>query len=430
MLFTLASCTLVPVAQRQVKQGEFEYTICEDGLKVQTKYRAFQGHNGWFYYDYDLEPSYPLMDQTDFMIELGRRLKAQGVRLVIIPIPSRAVVAPQNLYLGDPQQAVFEPDEGVAQYETFVKKLRDGGVLVFDVLAAARASGARGQQTFFKRDLHWTTEGAKLFHQILANELKRVEPDLPKTKITLQRNPVDYQHRGKFVSRWTYAHCGYAMPAESQPAYTVTKTSTGGLFESSDPQVVLTGSSFSLPPYDYGFLATSLQSDVLNVSVGAGGAVVALQNYLVDGAFEATKPKLLVWEFPTFAPGMTKEEKRELLASADGRCQATAATIQVGEDNKPLSAHLSSKGKIGTDASYLQVEFSDLSVLRFDLTLEYDNAKEEALHVARSNLVPNRGLYFFSLNRKLGDTLKRVRFDLPGNTTGLVSVRACRKPPQ
>ena len=165
-LSLLTSCTLVPVAQRQVNRGAFEYAICEDGLEVQTKYRAFQGYNGWFYYHYDLEPSYPLMNQTDFMVELGRRLQAQGVRLVIVPVPSRAIVAPQNLYPGDPQQAAFKPTEGVAQYDVFVKELRDGGVLVFDVLAEARASDARGQQTFFKRDLHWTTEGAKLFHDL------------------------------------------------------------------------------------------------------------------------------------------------------------------------------------------------------------------------------------------------------------------------
>ena len=87
------------------------------------------------------------------------------------------------------------------------------------------------------------------------------------------------------MSRWTYTHCGVALPTEPQPVYTVTKKSSGGLFGNTQPEVVLTGSSFSLPPYDYGFLAAGLQSGVLNVSVGAGGAVVGLQTYLVDGAY-------------------------------------------------------------------------------------------------------------------------------------------------
>lgn len=193
---------------------------------------------------------------------------------------------------------------------------------------------------------------------------------------------------------------------------------------------MLTGSSFSLPPYDYEFLASGLQSDVLNMSVGAGGATVALQNYLVDGAYEAAKPKLLVWEFPTFAPGISEEEKRELLASVDGRCDAAASTVQLGEggSEQPLLTHLRRNGEpVDTRTGYLQVEFSDLSVLTFELTLEYDSGKKETLRVARSNLVPNRGLYFFSLSAKLGDTLERIHLDLPSGAEGQISVRACQK---
>lgn len=428
-LFFLASCTFVPVAQRNVNQRGLEYAICEDGLEVQSEYRAFQGYNGWFYYDFDLRPSYPLMGQADFMVKLGRRLKAQGVQLVIVPIPSRALVKPQNLYRGDERQAAFEPAEGVAQYEGFVNRLRAGGVVVFDVLAAARAEDATGQQTFFKRDMHWTTEGARALFQNLAQELRRVDPSLPETEVEVKRNAVAYEHRGRFVSRWTYTHCGYAMPTEPQPTYTVMKRSTGGLFGGSEPQVVLTGSSFSLPPYDYEFLASGLQSDVLNMSVGAGGATVALQNYLVDGAYEAAKPKLLVWEFPTFAPGLSAEEKRELLASVDGRCDGAASTIQLDKGFKQqLLTHLSTGGEpLNTHTGYLQMEFSDLSVLTFDLTLEYDGGKRETLRVARSNLVPNRGLYFFSLNAKLGDSLERIHLDLPSGAEGSVAVRACQK---
>jgi len=371
------------------------------------------------------------MAQADFMIELGRRLKAQGVQLVILPIPGRAIVAPQNLYSGDPRQAVFEPAEGAAHYEAFVDKLKGGGVVVFNVLEVAREADARGQQLFFKRDMHWTTEGARILFQYLSHELKRVEPGLPETEVRTQRDAAVYEHRGKFVSRWTYTHCGYVMPTEPQPTYTVTKRSSGGLFGGSEPQVVLTGSSFSLPPYDYDFLASSLQSDVLNMSVGAGGAVVALQSYLVDGAYEAAKPKLLVWEFPTFAPSISEEEKRQLLASVDGRCDAAPSTIRLDSDSRELSTHLHTDGgSVNTRTHHLQVEFSDLSVLSFDLTLEYDSDERETLHVARSNLVPNRGLYFFTLNEALGNTLKRVHFDLPTGTEGHVSVRACQKPDQ
>lgn len=408
----------MPVAQRRANPGGPEYTVCDDGLAVFPEYRAYQGRNGWFFFEHDLEPEHPLMGQTDFMTELSRRLGAQGVELVVIPVPARGVAAPGNLYPGDPRQAAFSPDEAAAAYSAFVGRLRSGGVRVFDVLSASRRLAAEGRPAFFKRDLHWTTDGAKALLAELARDLRRELPDLSVTEVSAVREAAPYEHRGEFVSRWTYTHCGVALPTEPQPVYTVTERSRGGLFGDAQPGVVLTGSSFSLPPYDYGFLAAGLQSSVLNVSVGAGGAVVGLQTYLVDGAYEAAKPEVLVWEFPTYAPPLTEAQRRELLASASGRCDAPAAALTLGK-GAPESANLS-----GVDASgYLQLEFSDRSVLAFDLELTYSGGRE-TLPIRRSNLVPNRGLYLLTLDPELG-RLERVGLRLPA-AEGYVAVSVCR----
>ena len=416
MLFCLTSCTLVPVAQRRANPGGPEYTVCDDGLAVFPEYRAYQGQNGWFFFEHDLEPEHPLMGQTDFMTELSRRLRAQGVELVVVPVPARGVAAPANLYPGDPRQAAFSPDEGAAAYSAFVERLEFGGVRVFDVLSASRALAAAGRPAFFKRDLHWTTEGAKALMAELARDLRRELPDLSVTEVSAVREAAPYEHRGEFVSRWTYTHCGVALPTEPQPVYTVTEKSSGGLFGNAQPEVVLTGSSFSLPPYDYGFLAAGLQSGVLNVSVGAGGAVVGLQTYLVDGAYEAVRPRVLVWEFPTYAPPLTEAQQRELLASASGRCDAPAATLTLGEGAQ-TSARLSS-----VTPGYLQLEFSDRSVLAFDLELTYSGGRE-TVPVRRSNLVPNRGLFLLTLDPTLG-RLTRVGLELSA-AEGTVAVGVC-----
>ncbi len=413
----LASCTLVPVAQRRINPGGLEYTVCNDGLEVFPEYRAYQGQNGWFFFEHDLEPEHPLMGQTDFMTELSRRLRAQGVELVVVPVPARGVAAPGNLYPGDPRQAAFDPDKAAAAYGAFARRLRSGGVRVFDVLSASRALAAAGRPAFFKRDLHWTTEGAKALLAELARDLRRELPELRVTEVSAVRAAVPYEHRGEFVSRWTYTHCGVALPTEPQPVYEVKERSSGGLFGDAQPEVVLTGSSFSLPPYDYGFLAAGLQSGVLNVSVGAGGAVVGLQTYLVDGAYEAAKPKVLVWEFPTYAPRLTGAQRRELLASASGRCDAPAATLTLGE-GAGTSARLSSAAP-----GYLQLEFSDRSVLAFDLELTYSGG-HETVPVRRSNLVPNRGLFLLTLDPALG-RLTRVGLELPA-AEGTVAVSVCR----
>ena len=420
LLLSLTSCTLMPVAQRRANPGGPEYTVCDDGLEVFPEYRAYQGQNGWFFFEHDLEPEHPLMRQTDFMTELSRRLRAQGVELVVVPVPARGVAAPANLFPGDPRQAAFDPDEAAAAYGVFARRLRAGGVRVFDVLSASRRLDAAGQPAFFRRDLHWTTEGARALMAELAQDLRRELPDLNVTEVSAVREAAPYEHRGEFVSRWTYTHCGVALPTEPQPVYEVTERSSGGLFGEAQPEVVLTGSSFSLPPYDYGFLAAGLQSGVLNVSVGAGGAVVGLQTYLVDGAYEAAKPKVLVWEFPTYAPRLTGAQRRELLASAMGRCDVPGATLTLGEGAQ-MSARLPGNASPG----YLQLEFSDHSVLAFDLNLTYSGGRE-TVPVRRSNLVPNRGLYLLTLDPALG-RLTRVGLELTA-AEGTVAVSVCEDP--
>lgn len=425
----LVSCTLVPVAKRQVNGNGLEYAICDEGLKVPTAFRAFQGKGGWFFYDLDLEPNHPLMAQTPFMVTLAERLAAQGVQLVILPIPTRAMLNPENLDRSGALQETFEPSEAEAEYLAFTERLRAGGVIVFDTLAAARANDARGGQTFFKRDMHWRSEGARVLYGDLAARLRELEPDLPETETTLERSSIDNLHRGEFVSRWTYTHCAYALPYEAQGSYTVTKKRSGGLFDDSAPQVVLAGSSFSQPPYDYEFLAEGLQSDVLNFSVGAGGAVVALQNYLLDQSYRADKPTFLVWEFPIFAPAVTAEAQRELLGSVYGRCDAPGATVQLAQPFDTLrSVRLKPHQPVDTATSYLEIQLTDLSVLAFDLTLTYAGGAQETLKVNRSNRAPNNGLFFFTLNRALGTTFKQVRLELSPRTTGPVSVKVCSVP--
>ncbi len=307
LLILLAACAVVPQIDPN-PNTELRFDICDRSLERPVAYRAFQGLDGWFYFDYDLEEHYPLFEQTGLVTELSRRLASQGVTLVAVPISSRAVVRPGTLYLKDPQQAAFDPEEANTAYKTFVTTLKEAGIEVFDVVGAAKAYDAGGGQTFFKRDLHWNAEGANALFKGVAALIKKLPGTaLPQTKLVLTREPQDDLHRGKFVNNWTYSQCGYVLPTEPQGVYTLSRPEPGGgLFGGSAPEVVLAGSSFSLPPYGYDFLAAALQSEVLNVAVGAGGAYISLQSYLLDGAYAADRPRVLVWEFPSWADALSE----------------------------------------------------------------------------------------------------------------------------
>lgn len=307
LLALLSACNLQTIAPGT--EGELLFDICQNALEQPTNKRAFQGYDGWFFFDLDLEEAYPLLGQADFIIELSTALKAQGVTLVAVPVSSRAIVRPDRLYLQDPQQVAFDLREAEAIYTGFISTLRQGGVVAVDVVATARAFDAASGQTFFRRDLHWTPEGAKVIFSETATQTRQALGDtLPTRTFEVVKRPEVAGHRGQFVNNWTARDCGYLLPPEPLGIYDVSPVSN-----QAQAEVVLSGSSFSIEPYSYDFLAAALSTDVLNVSVGSGGAVVALQRYLLEGAYTTHKPKVLVWEFPTYAPGIGEETQLELL---------------------------------------------------------------------------------------------------------------------
>ena len=429
LLIFLGACAVVPQIKSNPK-ATLNYEICDQALQRPAAYRAFQGLNGWFYFEYDLEETLPIFEQTDFIAELSRRLKAQGVTLLAMPISSRAVVRPDTLYRDDPQQAAFDPEEADAVYEAFVSTLKEAGVQVFDVVGAAKAYDAGGGQTFFKRDLHWDAEGANALFKGAAAQVKGITGALPQTKLVLTREPEDDQHRGQFVSNWTYSQCGYVLPTEPQGIYTLSRPDPeGGLFGGSAPEVVLAGSSFSLPPYGYDFLAAALQSEVLNVSVGSGGAYIALQSYLLDGAYQTGRPSVLVWEFPTFADPIPEGAQREILGSVYGSCAAPETRFSDASTARgvPLASLADGTGVSATE-HYLELNFDDLGVLNFDVTLSYQDGTRETVALERSTLTPNRGQYFLSLKDDPKAVLTGVELGLPGGVTGGVSAQLCNVP--
>lgn len=218
------------------------------------------------------------------------------------------------LYLQDPLQAGFDPRNAEATYTALVQTLRDSGVITVDAVATARAFDVAGGQTFFRRDLHWTPEGANVVLTETASQIRQaLGKTLPNAEFTLMRRPEDAGHRGQFVNSWTSENCGYLLPPEPLGVYDVSRTGPGA--ESAFPEVVLTGSSFSIEPYTYNFLGAALETDVLNASVGSGGAILALQRYLTGDAYRKHRPKVLVWEFPTYAPPIGPKTQLEILGA-------------------------------------------------------------------------------------------------------------------
>ena len=334
----LASCTLTPTLTPN-PEGELEFSVCSQAAQAEAalpfERRSFQGRDGWFFFGHDLRPTHPWLAQTEFIGALGRALKAQGAALVVVPVPGRALATPSELYPGSPQQAAFSPIKAEAQYHTFLAALRAQGVNAVNVLAATRKFQQTGGKPFFQRDIHWTPEGANAVAQSAAAVVTGAggEPPLPGVPLTLSRAATPREHTGETLKRLLREHCGYVLPSEPLYDYTVARApepsesiSAAALFGSATPGVVLAGTSFSVAPYYVDFLAAALQSDVLNVSVSSGGAFIALSSYLLDGAYDSERPRVVVWEVPIWSPALTLAEQRQLLGSVPGACRNPLVT--------------------------------------------------------------------------------------------------------
>ncbi len=153
-----------------------------------------------------------------------------------------------------------------------------------------------------------------VFSETAAQIRQALTDTLPKRTFEVVKQEQTTEHRGQFVNNWTSRDCSYVLPPEPLSVYSVSPTGPG---PQGKAEVVLIGSSFSIEPYSYNFLAAALGTDVLNASVGSGGALIALQRYLLEGRYKSHKPRVLVWEFPTYAPGIGEETQAELLRAVD-----------------------------------------------------------------------------------------------------------------
>ena len=131
----------------------------------------------------DLEaPNHPFACITDF----ARQLEAQGVELLVVPVPTRLQVYPE-LILPDPEELeLATPFPGLAPgYAEFLLSLNEAGIEVVDLLSllAERRFGldpkGRSDQAFLKYNMHWTPRAAQAaacaVHERLT-ELDRYEP--------------------------------------------------------------------------------------------------------------------------------------------------------------------------------------------------------------------------------------------------------------
>ena len=379
-------------------------------------YRLHAGPDGWLLRDDDLITTAAVEPSTlAYLTRLTDALEAQGVTLVLAAQPPRGVALPPES-LPD-----YDPGAALARYAVVRSALEATGLHVTDLGSVAAST----PNYFFKRDHHWTPDGAEASAQAVADTVRTtrayegLEPKTFQTETTGREEQVG--SFGEAIGRI----CGRNPPAERLTRHRTTaqsavqETPAGDLFgDASAPPITLVGTSNSArEDLNFaGFLEEATGFEVLNAAATGGGPQAALESYLRSETFHQATPGFIVWEFATlFDVPQDPLFYRQLIPSVKGVCKADAATVTRELEGTSLSL-FDSPGS----GRNLYLEFSDLSVKSFELEVRYRNGRSETLSLRRSGREVNDGSYSLEL---LGQP---ARITLtPQDATGDVQARLC-----
>ena len=377
-------------------------------------YRLHAAPDGWLLRDDDLETEFTLNPQTlTYLRRLNEALAGQGVTLIVAAQPPRGVA------LSAESVPEYRPAEALESYRAARKTLQTAGLVVTDLATVAENT----PDYFFRRDHHWTPDGARSSAEAVAAAIAGT-PAFASTTFapqTFRTEAVrDEAQRGSFgeaVGRI----CGRAPPAETFTRYRTVAEPLGGLFDTLTPPVALVGTSHSArDDLNFaGFLAHSSGLEVLNASLIGGGPEAAMSAYLRSATFREARPVFLVWEFATlFDVPQDPLFYRQLIPSVRGACRTGTSTASVTRalgETVPLF-----EGVRGV-SSFLVLNVSDLSQTAFDVRLEYANGRREMVRLERPGRERNDGKFFL----ELGGQLSAATLEIPESADGEVEARVC-----
>jgi alginate biosynthesis protein AlgX len=257
------------------------------------------GEHNWLFRDMDLKRAYgPRAPGYKSLQQLQQLLQIRGIRLVMVPIPGRALVHPE--YLGEID---YDIQRGRKSYSQYLEQLRSIDIVVPQIDSLFQQTQTK--PLFFARDHHWNHHGARTIARLTAYAIKAEKiAGIKRQKFTSYS--VGGDHNDGSLQRAALELCEQSYPKEPFKLYqTVAKSKTADdLFEElPEPQIVLVGTSNSQGRLKFnfdGFLAHYVGTAVDNKAKSGGGFGDALKEYLSSDEFKQSPPRIIVWEIPGY----------------------------------------------------------------------------------------------------------------------------------
>lgn len=250
----------------------------------------------------------PRPDPRPAILEFHRQLAARGIRLAIMPVPSKAAIHPEKFW------SRFERGHPPLQnqsYSAFLQDLERAGVAVVDASAAiAGVQEGPGAAAYLATDTHWRPEAMERAARFVAEWIGRNVPLEPRPDPVYGTEPAETVNRGDVavMLRLPSKAAGYP-PEKAQLRRITDKNRSWRQDESSD--VLVLGDSFcniySLENMGWGGsagfieqLSFELRRPLDRIVINDNGAYAAralLARELARGRDRLAGKRLVLWQF-------------------------------------------------------------------------------------------------------------------------------------
>lgn len=408
-----------------------------------------QGRDGWFFRaeNTDLDEFFVLDSESlSAMARLGAALRGRGTRLLLMPVPTRGLVAYDQMDAAVPLHGRYARRDALAEYRATVKGFRSVGLDVVD-LDPEMIRARIGPAYYLKRDLHWTPQGAKFTAQIAAADIDRLlGSQAGEGRARFATRQVRTEPMTGRLQAMINQYCDDPVPAQELAVFqTVREGGDGGPSDDAEqalfgdagdggPQVVLAGTSFSATAtFNFpGFLSEALGRSVLDYSISAGGLSTSLLSYLETSDFDRDPPQVLLWEFLAYhAFADDAVAFRQMIGAAQGTCTGTdrlvaESLVDVTGAGEVITVPPNAPPVIG-QAGYLGLEIPDRTVRRFTVEIEYADRDADIVTIDQAPPYASSSRFFLEFSGDFSAPVRAVRVrGLPDDRALPISASICR----
>jgi alginate biosynthesis protein AlgX len=394
-----------------------------------------QGEEGWFFRrGTDLRDFYRLgPNAMERLSRLNTALKRHGITLIFVPVPVRGIIAAAHLGPDVKQPIGFDVSQAVEEHRIFVDQVRQSGVEAVDLTHSLLANPDR-EELWYKRDAHWTPEGARDAARVIANTLERLDAlkDVPRVAYRSRLGEIRINELRMPLALQRF--CTEVLPLEQVRIFETASeaSSASDLFggDAATPIAVVGTSYTAMPEFNFdGFLSEASGLPVANYAVKGGGAFQALLSFVHGPALRERAPKVLIWENPIYNE-LDKDGDlyfRQIIPALHGPCDEAHRIASVKQGGSTARLEIPAGIEATGHDIYLSVRSRAVGARAAVLRLNYDGIDGETISLRRSPLMPDFDSFYWELPDDLSRTLRSVDAELQDGTE-LEEVALCRAP--